>query len=151
MADYNFITPRVAVGGGIWTRDNLEELIRAGVTHIINAQAEFDERTLLNGNADEPDILWLATEDDFEPKPFDYFSRGVDFAQNALAEPESRLLVHCASGVHRAPMLALAILRVQGFGRREALRMVRARRPEADFPGVYLDSVEAFMAEWACQ
>ena len=45
-------------------------------------------------------------------------------------------------------MMALAILRVLGYGRRDAVDLLRARRPVADFPDVYLDSVEAFLAEW---
>jgi len=34
------------------------------------------------------------------------------------------------------------------FGRREAMALLQARRPQAHFPQVYLDSVEAFLAEW---
>ncbi|MGH9813378.1 MAG: hypothetical protein ACRD4T_09620, partial [Candidatus Acidiferrales bacterium] len=66
----------------------------------------------------------------------------------AYEQPEGKVLIHCASGVHRAPMVALAILRVLGYGRRDAVDLLRARRPAADFPDVYLDSVEAFLAEW---
>ncbi len=148
MADYSFLTERLAVGGGIWTRENLDELKRAGFTHIINTQIEFDDRALLVSGDHEPQLLDLGTDDDFLPKPAELFFRGVRFALDALARPSTKLLVHCASGIHRGPMVALAILRALGYRRREALRLIRARRPQSDFPDVYLDSVDAFLAEW---
>lgn len=146
--DIDFITPRLAVGGGIWTREGFEEVMRAGITHIINTQLEFDDNTLRLDGDSEPEILWLAMDDDFFPKPADLFHVGARFALRAYEQPESKLLVHCASGVHRGPIVALAILRVLGYGRRDAVNLLRARRPTVDFPDVYLDSVEAFLAEW---
>lgn len=148
MPDLDFITPRLAVGGGIWTREGFEEVMRAGITHIINTQLEFDDNTLRLDGDGEPEILWLAMDDDFFPKPAHLFDGGVRFALKALEQRGSKVFVHCASGVHRAPMVALAILRVLGYGRRDAVDLLRARRPVADFPDVYLDSVEAFLAEW---
>lgn len=167
MADYDFLTERLAVGGGIWTRETLDELKRAGFTHIINTQIEFDDRSLLLA-ADpwalpfdsaqdrlrvnhDPAVLNLGTDDDFQPKPTALFFRGVRFALDALAQPDAKVLVHCASGIHRGPMVALAILRALGYRRHDALCLLRARRPQADFPDVYLDSVDDFIAEWETQ
>ncbi|MGH9788936.1 MAG: dual specificity protein phosphatase family protein [Candidatus Acidiferrales bacterium] len=159
MPDLDFITPRLAVGGGIWTREGFEEVMRAGITHIINTQLEFDDNSLrVEGDPSsrgaglrasrEPEILWLAMDDDFFPKSTELFRTGARFALKALEQRGTKVFVHCASGVHRAPMVALAILRVLGYGRRDAVELLRARRPVADFPEVYLDSVEAFVAEW---
>lgn len=146
--DIDFLTERLAVGGGIWTRASFDELKRAGFTHIINAQSEFDDRSLGGADGHDPLVLDLGTDDDFEPKPAELFFRGVRFALDALAQPHARILVHCASGIHRGPMMALAILRALGYARADALRLLQARRPQAEFPDVYLDSVEAFLAEW---
>ena len=156
--DFHFITPRLAVGGGIWVRENLEEVMRAGITHIINTQMEFDDRTLLDGDdpsscraglrTSEPQILWLPMDDDFQPKPARPFFEGAKFALAAWETPEAKVLVHCASGIHRAPMVGLALLRVLGYSRRDALDLFLSRRPVADFPPAYLDSVEDFYAEW---
>jgi len=161
MADITWITERLAVGGGIWTRENLDAIIRHGITHIINTQIEFDDRTLLApGDLTAPDwveemqgnnhlrILHLPMDDDFQPKPPELLRRGVQFALEALAQPETKVLVHCASGVHRGPLLVLAILRALGLGQEEALRLIWAHRPQADFPAPYLDSVEEFLATW---
>ncbi len=148
MLDYDFLTDRLAIGGGIFTRENFETLIRAGFTHVINTQIEFDDSTLLRDGDHEPRILWLPVDDDFLPKQSDFFFRGVRYALEALDQPQSKLLIHCASGIHRGPMLALALLRVLGYDARDALSLLRARRPQSDFPSVYLESVDAFLAEW---
>lgn len=146
--DLDFITDRIAVGGAIETRQNLETLKRHGVTHIINTRIEFDDRALLLSGDHDPVVFDLGTDDDLQPKPAEYFLRGIRFALAALEAPENKLFIHCASGIHRGPMVALALLRVLGYGRYEALRLLRARRPQVDFPAVYVDSVEAFLAEW---
>lgn len=148
MLDFDFITDRLAVGGSIFTRENFQGVTRAGITHIINTQLEFDDRTLRRDADHEPDILWLPADDDMLPKPSEFFFTGVRYALAALDQPDSKLLIHCASGIHRAPMLALAILRVLGYDRHAAQRVIQARRPQVDFPAVYLDSVETFLAEW---
>lgn len=148
MVDISWITDRLAVSGALWTRENLRAVARAGVTHILNTQLEFPDRSLLVADDHDPVVLDLGTDDDLQPKPADYFRAAIRFALAALAQPRNKLLVHCASGVHRGPMVALAILRVLGFSRRDALRRLRAARPQANFPDVYLDSVEAFLAEW---
>src|SRR3989337_2339031 len=90
--DYDFVTDRLAVGGSIFTRENFEALMRAGFTHIINTQIEFDDQTLSRGTDHEPAILWLPTDDDFLPKPFEFFDRGVRYALDVLDQPESKLL-----------------------------------------------------------
>ena len=146
MLDLDFITERVAVGGAIITRESFEGVLRAGITHIINTQLEFDDRTLRRDG--EADILWLPLDDDLAPKPAESFFTGVRYALQALEQPKAKVLIHCASGIHRAPMLALALLRVQGLGPLEAMTLLQVRRPQAHFPQVYLDSVETFLAEW---
>lgn len=141
--DMTWITDRIAVGGGIWNEANMRELFRGGVTHIINMQIEFDDRRLA-----EPygiDVLWNPVEDDFMPKPTDVFRRGVDFAQAALDHPDSKLFVHCAAGVHRAPMMTLAILRSLGWSLQRAMEHIQAERPVVDWADIYVWSVEEFM------
>jgi len=36
--DLTWVTPRIAVGGGIWTGANMAKVAAAGVTHIIDMQ-----------------------------------------------------------------------------------------------------------------
>jgi protein-tyrosine phosphatase len=141
--DITWLTDRIAVGGGIWTAANMEKVAAAGITHIIDMQIEFDDTKL--GERYGIRVLWNPTDDDFEPKPADLFQRGVDFGKAALEQDGAKLYVHCAAGVHRAPMMVLALLGSMGWDLDEAMEMIEARRPVADFAEVYVRSVEEFL------
>ncbi len=145
MMDMSWVTGRIAVGGGIWLAENMTQIARAEVTHIIDMQIEFDDTPLAlpHGIA----VLWNPIEDDFQPKSPEVFQRGVDFALEALAQPGTKLFVHCAAGVHRAPMMTLAILCSLSWKLEDALRLIEARRPVVDFADVYVNSVKRFLQE----
>ena len=145
-ADVSWVTGRIAVGGGIWNADNMAAVARAGVSHIIDMQVEFDDTAL--GEAHGVAVLWNPIDDDFQLKPPAVFQRGVDFAIQALDRPGTKLLIHCAAGVHRAPMMTLALLGALGWKVKDGIRLIESRRPEADFADVYVRSVEKFLAEY---
>jgi protein-tyrosine phosphatase len=90
-------------------------------------------------------VLWNPTDDDFMAKPPELLKRGVDFAMEALDEPETRLYVHCAAGVHRAPMMALAVLCAMEWEMEAAMVLIETRRPVVDFADVYVESVRRFL------
>ncbi len=133
------------MGGGIWTVGNMVAVVGTGITHIIDMQIEFDDRPLADGLAVE--VLWNPTDDDFEPKPAALFRRGVEFAAAALGEDGTKLFIHCAAGVHRAPMMALAVMGSMGWELEDAMQLIESRRAVADFAEVYVRSVEEFLAE----
>ena len=141
--DMTWVTERIALGGGIWNPRNMEELAQTGVTHVLNMQIEFDDRPLAGMHG--IDVLWNPTDDDFLPKPPELLKRGVDFAQQALNDPGTRLYVHCAAGVHRAPMMTLAILCAMDWEMEAALALIETRRPVVDFADVYVESVRRFL------
>jgi protein-tyrosine phosphatase len=141
--DMTWVTDRIAVGGGIWNDAKMIEVARAGITHIIDMQIEWDDTALARPYGIR--VLWNPTDDDFRPKPAELFQRGVDFALEALDDAETRLFIHCAAGVHRAPMMALAVLRAMGFGAENAIDMIQSRRNVVDFADVYVQSVEEFI------
>jgi protein-tyrosine phosphatase len=144
--DMTWVMPRIAVGGGIWTEDKMIEVVRAGITHIIDMQIEFDDTPLA-----EPyrvKVLWNPTDDDFRFKPPELLQRGVEFALEALDDAEARVFIHCAAGVHRAPMMALAVLRALGFDLQNAMDLIQSRRQVVDFADVYVHSVEEFMRSY---
>jgi protein-tyrosine phosphatase len=121
----------------------MEELAQAGVTHVLNMQLEFDDRPLA-----EPlgvRVLWNPTDDDFLPKPPELLKRGVDFALAALDDPEAKVYVHCAAGVHRAPMMTLAVLCALEWEMEAAMVLIETRRPVVDFADVYVESVRRFL------
>jgi protein-tyrosine phosphatase len=145
--DLTWVTPQIAVGGGIWTNANMAKVAAAGVTHIIDMQMEFDDTPLAEGYGIE--VFWNQVDDDFQPKPAEVFQPGIEFALAALDNPENKLLIHCAAGVHRAPMMALALLRAQGWDLQEAMELMEERRPVVDFADVYVRSVEDFIRNYA--
>jgi protein-tyrosine phosphatase len=141
--DMTWVTGRIAVGGGIWTAENMAAVARAGVTHIVDMQIEFDDTSLAKPHG--INVLWNPIDDDFQPKAPEVFQRGVDFALSALDGKGTKLLVHCAAGVHRAPMMTLAILCSLSWKMAEAMQLIEARRPVVDFANVYVGSVEKFL------
>ncbi|HEY1937931.1 MAG TPA: dual specificity protein phosphatase [Candidatus Angelobacter sp.] len=141
--DMTWVTDRIAVGGGIWNDENMAELVKRGVTHIIDMQIEFDDRPLAKGYPVK--VLYNPTEDDFLPKPPQLFQAGVDFALEALDEPDNKIYIHCAAGVHRAPMMTLAIMRALGWPLEKAKAVMQERRYVIDFADCYVASVENFV------
>jgi protein-tyrosine phosphatase len=141
--DMTWLTDRIAVGGGIWTSENMAKVARAGITHVIDMQIEFDDTPL--GVEHGIEVLWNPTDDDFEAKPRELFRRGVDFATASLSERDTKLFIHCAAGVHRAPMMALAVLCSMGWDSGDAMELIQGRRPAVDFAEVYVRSVEEFL------
>ena len=146
--DITWITERIAVGGGIWNAEKMARVANEGVTHIIDMQIEFDDTPLAEPYGIE--VLWNATDDDFQLKPPGVFRRGVEFALKAFeASDENKVFIHCAAGVHRAPMMTLALLRVLGYSLDDAMILIEEKRPVVDFADVYIRSVENFVRTYS--
>jgi protein-tyrosine phosphatase len=141
--DISWLTERIAIGGGIWNAGNMAKVAEEGITHIVDMQVEFDDTVLAAVHGIE--VLWNPTDDDFEPKPVELFARGVEFVEAALAEDETKVFIHCAAGVHRAPMMALAVLGTMGWDVKDAMELIEEKRPVADFAEVYVRSVKKFL------
>lgn len=144
--DMTWVTDRIAVGGGIWVEEKMIEVVRAGVTHIIDMQIEWDDTKLARPYGVK--VLWNPTDDDFKLKPAALLQRGVDFALQAMEDPEAKIFIHCAAGVHRAPMMTLAVLRASGWALEDAIQLIEGRRNVVDFADVYVQSVEEFMKSY---
>jgi len=141
--DVTWVTERIGLGGGIWNETNMGELARMGVTHVLDMQIEFDDTPLAEPYGVE--VLWNPTDDDFQPKPAELFERGVEFAQQALERPETKLYIHCAAGVHRAAMMTLAVMCARGWDIEKAMALIEGKRPVVDFADVYVESVKKYM------
>ena len=144
--DMSWITDRIALGGGIWNAENMAAVAAAGITHIVDMQVEFDDRPLAEPYGVQ--VLWNPTDDDFTPKSPEMLKRGVDFAVEAMKDPEARLYVHCAAGVHRSAMMLLAVLCAMGWEIDAAMYEIESRRPVVDFADVYVESVRHFLEEY---
>ena len=40
---FNFVTERIAVGGGISSKPDVDQIVAAGITRVIDMRAEFDD------------------------------------------------------------------------------------------------------------
>jgi protein-tyrosine phosphatase len=106
-------------------------------------QIEYDDTPLAKPHGIQ--VLWNPIDDDFQPKPPEIFRKGVDFALDALDLDDSKVFIHCAAGIHRAPMMTLAVLCSLGWKLDDAIQVIETRRPVVDFAEVYVESVERFL------
>lgn len=127
--DHHWVTDRIAVGGGVWTREHVLGLRDEGVTNVIDCRSEFDAETIYRDTGVE--LFRCRTDDDGRPKDSAWFARGVTYAQSVLQNPASKLLVHCSHGIQRGPSMAYAILRALGWTRAGAESEIRIARPIA--------------------
>ena len=128
MTDFSFVTGRLATGAAISGPDDVQALKSAGITHIIDCRAEFDDGQLLASSGLA--YLWNGTDDDGQPKPPAWFAASLAFALPALAQPHVKAYAHCAAGVNRGPSTAYAILRATGLAADTAAQIIRATRPQ---------------------
>ncbi len=146
MANANFVTDRLAVGGDLSptfarARVQLDELVAAGVTHIVDLRQEWSDELLVSNWAPQVRYLQHRVADAGQKIGPDWFTELVDWVQAALADPAAKVLVHCHMGVNRAPSAVFAVLLAQGVGLRPALDAIRRARPVAviDYASSALD------------
>lgn len=127
--DFDFVTDRIATGGGIWTSADVDRLAAAGITHIVTAADEqiAHVAALVDGR-----MAWLGngTKDDGKWKPVVWFANTIAFAEDALAKPGTKVYFHCWSGKNRGPTSAYVALRVTGMSARAAEDAIRRARPQ---------------------
>ena len=141
-----FLTDRVALGGDLspnfrQAKQQLDELVGAGITHIADLRSEWSDEVLVRNWAPQIQYLHHRVADAGQLIEPEWFDGLVDWVRTALdADPAAKVLVHCHMGVNRAPSGALAILMDQGLSLREALDRIRAARPVAviDYAGSVL-------------
>ena len=77
--DFNFVTARVATGGGLHREEDVGAVLDAGITHVVTAarELETDVDRLLAGR-----VVHLAngTDDDGERKAVAWFRRSIEFS-----------------------------------------------------------------------
>lgn len=139
-APWHWVTPQIAVGGDDYLGDSeLSDRMEAeGVTHVIDCRAEADQDefwfpkqsvALVKRTKKRFVYLLNGTGDDGKPKSAAYFRPAIEFALDALRDPDAKIYVHCAAGYNRGPSVAFAIMRALGWtdGNAEAaIRKVRS-------------------------
>lgn len=137
MLDLNFIAARIATGADLpyddtHARTVLAGWVAAGITHVIDNRIEADDEDFVAVHAPAVAYLHNPADDAGQRMPDAWFDRGVAFALDALAQPDTKVLSHCHMGINRGPSLAYAILLATGADPVDALDALRSARPIAN-------------------
>jgi protein-tyrosine phosphatase len=141
--DFNFVSTRVATGAALLTVDDAGVLEAAGITHVIDCRAEFDDAPYFIQQSMQ--YLWNGVDDDGQPKPGEWFAKSITFALPALALPGTKVYAHCAAGVNRGPSTAYAILRALGYSAVLAEAEIRTARPQVNI--AYMRDADSAIAQ----
>ena len=117
------VTPGLYVGGQ-QKKHGLGQMRALGITAVVNMREESDDAAR---GVDLDHYLWLPITDDEAPA-FEDLDRGSVFIKEQLSAARG-VYVHCASGVGRAPTMAVAYLVNTGLTPQLAWSMVRDGRP----------------------
>ena len=109
----------------------LEDWKRHGVTHILDCRVEHSDERLVRRYAPSISYRHLGVDDDGGEQQTTWFDEGVAWIASVLAEPKSKVLVHCHMGVNRAPSMVFAALLSDGWDPVVALKQIATVRPIA--------------------
>ena len=129
MADFDFITTRLATGAAITDPADVEALVAAGVTHVIDCTTNSFESTTLFAQHPALTVLYNPTEDDGSTKGIEWFEPTVEFGFMALSHPHQKLYCHCDAGQNRGPSTAFCVMLVMGWEYDTAIEMIHKARP----------------------
>jgi protein-tyrosine phosphatase len=143
---FDFVTRRLATGGEIKTPKEAACLIAAGVTHVLNVADNANCDMILAYVLNKPaNVTCLRNPiDDNEPrqpKPVSWFETSLRFILPALAEPRTKVYVHCKEGLNRGPVTAYCALRALGFSPLYVEGLIRQIRPQVELH--YMQDAEA--------
>jgi predicted protein tyrosine phosphatase len=139
------VHPRIATGGAIWTISDVAALKRAGVTHVATMAIELEHQTKRALRGTGIKFLLNGVLDDGEWKDTAFFKVTIDFALDALRDPDAKVVVTCAAGINRGPSGAYAVLRALGYSADDAFDAIVTARPEAQV--LYRDDADAAVIE----
>lgn len=134
-ANASKVTDQLWIGGDLSTYDQelagaeLAELVEHGLTHILDARAEWSDEEHVAREQPQLSYFWRGIPDLGQPVPGAWFDAVVGYAMAALEDPDAVVLAHCHAGINRGPSAGFAILLAQGHDPIEALELIKAERP----------------------
>ncbi|MBN1883188.1 MAG: dual specificity protein phosphatase family protein [Deltaproteobacteria bacterium] len=119
----DFILDRLAIGD-LGDAKNEEILEKSGITAILNVAQEAHL---------EPDLArfdyYKVSIDDGQAMDFSHLSEAVEYIHTRIRR--GKVLVHCLMGVSRSSTIVLCYLHECGFSLREAMNLIKRKRPDA--------------------
>ncbi len=137
--EHCWVTPRIALGSGVWDQDDVDAIVRDGITDVLDCCGDVGH---LYRRAPVSYLSW-PTPDDGRAQPDDWFLHGVAFVSGALRTPRARAMIYCTAGINRSPAMCYALLRLLGHDAAEAEAMILRARPLASMK--YRDDAERAM------
>jgi hypothetical protein len=138
VTDISYIARRVWTGGDLPSDLGDEAMLadlvaiqEAGITDILDNRIEWSDEEFVRTHAPHLGFLWNGADDVGQVMADDWFTCGVDFALEVLADPDAQVLSHCHMGINRGPSMAFAILLATGMDPVAALTAIRGARPIA--------------------
>ena len=141
--DVSVVAADLVVGAAPRSAAAVRRLTETGVTDVIDLRAERPASDCLLA-ADGIQVHWVPTYDDWRPKPAEFFEAVVSLARRVAGAPNSRLLVCCKAGEHRAPLGGATVLADRIGDLAQAFALIRAARPVAEFLPVYTESLRVY-------
>ncbi len=129
--DYDWITPRVALGSAIESRHDAQELVVQGITHVVNMCIGRQDEPYFRGTDVVLAYFGIFDGENEEGIGSDRIGRAIRFVDAALVEAtHHRLYLHCAAGISRSAAVMVGyLMKTERLPMAEALRLVRAVRP----------------------
>ena len=109
--------------------NRLSQWVEAGVTHIVDCRVEDSDEAFVAEHAPHITYIYAPTDDDGLEREPEWFDGALRDLGNALTDPDSILLVHCAAGINRGPSMAFRLLLETGWEPIPALNAIRDARP----------------------
>lgn len=134
MADWNWITDRIAIGSEP-SRADIPTMLRQGITDVLDLRGEPHQ----GETGPHPEMYdgtgiryhYVGMLDRGGAQPAEKYVDGVQTIYDALAQPGAKVLVHCAAGVSRSPSMVYAYLRSAGMSDADAWDLIRTHRTVA--------------------
>lgn len=128
MADYDWVTSRIAVGGSIDSLYDARKIASDGVTHVLNLRTDQDEVPLIH-KAGMTYTSNPTKKKDEKVKPPGWFKASFDVIFGCLADPGTKILVHCENGENRSASTVYFFLRSIGIEKKTAAKLITDSRP----------------------
>jgi len=132
----DFILDRLAIGD-LSDAKNEQILRDSGITAILNVAQEANP---------EPDLdhfdYYKVNIDDGQAMDLSHIGDAVDFIHSRIRQ--GKVLVHCLMGVSRSSTIVLCYLHECGFSLRNAMNLIKRKRPDAQPHVALYNSVQEY-------